>query len=98
MPDKHLGWFSASTEFIIDRLGVKTSAARSMVATEILVTYFLALCVVVFLGHDLIIFIIETLAKKPTSPNSLDVFYVSVVVLVVSIIAVLWRESLNRDN
>jgi hypothetical protein len=95
MDDQKLKWLFDSINFVITRLGVETAAARAMVAVEVLITLFLVLAITLVLFHDLVIFLITVFSGGSASSHEMQVFYVSVIVMVISLGAVFGREALK---
>ena len=95
MGERALRWLFDSINFVITRLGVESAAGRAMVAVEVLITLFLALAITVVLFHDLLVFLIVAIMGGSPSSHEMQVFYVSVIVMLVSLAAVFGREALK---
>jgi hypothetical protein len=79
---------------IASALQLETAGGRALLAVELGILLLLALFMVLFLFHDLVVFIISVVAGYTTAYHSFQVLIACVIVVTVSLTAVFLREML----
>lgn len=92
----HLKWLSDSTKAVIRALNLHSESCKVMVGYEVAITFFLAVCILSFLLHDFALAVLALLSNGPVASHSPQIFIVSATVVVVSLCALLVRESLEK--
>lgn len=91
-PDKILRWFSQAIESLARTLQLESAGSKTLVAIEIIEFFFLVACLIAFLMHDLIMFVVAWLLSKSSIEHSFEVFLVTMLISVISLILILWHE------
>ena len=90
--EKPLKWFYSALTQLVEAFGLQSIASRSTLAIELVITALLALCIVLFLAHDVLWLIASFVTGNHEEFHAFQVFIVSVIVLVFSLIAIFLIE------
>lgn len=90
--EKPLRWFYSALTQLVEAFGLQSIASRSTLALELVITALLALCIVLFLAHDVIWLIASFVSGNQEEFHAFQVFIVSAIVLVLSVIAIFLIE------